>query len=41
MTDNSNYIPSSNSQNEYFSNEVVEITQILKLSAKKKIYKIE
>ena len=36
MTDNSNYIPSSDSQNEYSSDEVVEITQIPKLSAKKK-----
>ncbi len=31
MTDNSNYIPSSDSQNEYSSDEVVEITQIPKL----------
>ncbi len=36
MTDNSNYIPSSDSQNEYSSDKVVEITKIPKLSAKKK-----
>ena len=36
MTDNSNYIPSNDSQNEYSSDEVVEIIQIPKLSTKKK-----
>ena len=36
MIDNSNYIPSNNSQNEYSSDEVVKIIQIPKLSTKKR-----
>jgi hypothetical protein len=36
MIDNSNYIPSNDSQNKYSNNEVVEIIQIPKLSTKKK-----
>jgi len=39
MTDNSNYILSNDSQNEYSSDEIVEIIQRPKLSTKKKTRK--